>query len=70
MSAQQRRNILTQASLEDDIWEEVTKVMDMYELGETKDQRLTTKQLTSKCQWRPYYISPLITLPRDIQVIL
>ena len=68
MSNNQKRNILTQAAMTEEVWAAATKVMDLYEVGDTLNQVMTSKQLMSKPEWKAYYLAPLKNLPVEFQV--
>ena len=61
------RSILHQATLAKPVWNLAVKVMDMFEMGSLKDQKLNVKQLVSKPEFKQQDLAPLHALPIDEQ---
>ena len=61
-------NIFNQASFSKAVWELTTKIMDMFEEGELKNQCLSTKSLVTKPEFKQQYLSPIQCLPDDFKI--
>lgn len=68
MSRSQKDNIFAQAALASDAWQLSTTVMDMYESGKVKGQKLSKKQLASHPEFKQQYLQPIQSLPSSFQV--
>ena len=62
-SRSQRDNVFAQASLSKAVWALAVKIMDAFEAGELKDQRLSKKQLTAKPEFKQQNLQPVQSLP-------
>ena len=62
-----RDSILHQATLAKPVWDLAVKVMDMFEMGSLKDQKLNVKQLVSKPEFKQQHLAPLRALSIDDQ---
>ena len=67
-SRSQRDNVFAQASLSKAVWGLAVKIMDAFEAGELKDQRLSKKQLTAKPEFKQQNLQPVQSLPPAFQV--
>ena len=68
MSRTQRENIFSQASFEINVWQIAIKVMNAYEKGDLKDQKLNKKQLLSTPEFKQHLLQPIHNLPNSFQV--
>lgn len=68
MSRSQKDNIFAQASFTKLAWEAATKVMDKFEDGGLKDQKLQKKHLMSKPELMQQHFQPIQALPSTFQV--
>ena len=59
---------MMQAAMKSEVWAIATKVMDLFETGDTLNQVISSKQLKSKPEWKAYYLAPLKNLPVEFQV--
>ena len=64
----QRENIFTQAAFGKDVREMAMKVMDIYEDGELKDQKLNRKHLLAVPEFKQHLLQPLHHLPAAFQL--
>jgi len=69
-SQSQRDNIFAQASLSKAVWALAVQIMDAFEAGELKDQKLSMKQLMSKPEFKQQNLQPVQSLPPAFQVSL
>lgn len=67
MSRTQRENIFTQATFSQKVWKVAVAVMDLYEQGQLKDQRLNRKQLVSTPEFRQHLLLPIHHLKPEFQ---
>ena len=67
MSRTQRENIFTQAAFSQKVWKVAVSVMDMYEQGQIKDQRLNRKQLIATPEFRQHLMQPIHHLDPEFQ---
>ena len=67
MSRTQRENIFAQSTFSNTIWSKVTKVMDLFEDGSLKDQKLIKKHLISAPEVKQHHLQPLCRLPESVQ---
>lgn len=67
-SRSQRDNVFAQASLSKAVWALTVKIMDAFEAGELKDQRLSKKQLMAKPEFKQQNLQPVQSLPPAFQV--
>lgn len=68
MSRTQRENIFTQSTFQQKVWQTSLNVMDLYEKGQIKDQKLTSKQLTATPEFRQHLLQPIHNLNPDFQL--
>jgi len=69
-SRSQSDNIFAQASLSKAVWALAVQIMDAFEAGELKDQKLSMKQLMSKPEFKQQNLQPVQSLPPAFQVSL
>jgi len=69
-SRSQHDNIFAQASLSKAVWALAVQIMDAFEAGELKDQKLSMKQLMSKPEFKQQNLQPVQSLPPAFQVSL
>lgn len=67
MSRTQRENIYAQATFSQKVWKVAASVMDMYEQGQVKDQRLNRKQLVATPEFRQHLMQPIHHLNPEFQ---
>ena len=67
MSRTQRENIFSQASFERGVWDLAMKIMDLYEKGELRGQKLNRKQMLSTPEFKQHILQPLHNLPTQFQ---
>ena len=67
MSRSQKDNIYNQAIFSKEVWEEAISVMDMYETGMLKDQKMSRKAI-AKPVFKQHLLAPLHNLPATFQV--
>ena len=67
MSRTQKENIFAQSTFTSSIWGKVTQVMDNFENGGLKDQKLNKKHLISMPEVKQHHLQPLCRLPKEIQ---
>ena len=68
MSDTQKNNTFAQAIFTNSVWQKAGKVMDLYERGELKGQRLSRKGLISKPEFKQQYFAPIQSLPQSFQL--
>ena len=69
-SRSQCDNIFAQASLSKAVWALAVQIMDAFEAGELKDQKLSVKQFMSKPEFKQQNLQPVQSLPPAFQVSL
>ena len=67
MSRTQKENIFAQSLFSNTIWAKVTKVIDFFEAGVLKDQKLNKKHAISAPELKQHHLQPLCRLPSKIQ---
>ena len=67
MSRTQRDNIFTQAAFHKDVWELAVGVMNKYELGQLKMQKLNRKHLLAAPEFKQHHFQPLHHLDYEFQ---
>ena len=67
MSRTQRDNIFTQAAFEKNVWEVTVSVMNKFELGQLKGQKLNRKHLISTPEFKQHLLQPLHHLEPQFQ---
>jgi hypothetical protein len=70
MSRTQKENIFAQSTFTKVVWEKSSSVMNMFEKGELKDQKLNKKHLTAAPELKQHHLQPLCRLPENIQTEL
>ena len=69
MSETQKNNTFAQAVFTKPVWQKAGKVMDLYERGELKGQRLSRKGLISKPEFKQQYFAAIQSLPQSFQLL-
>ena len=67
MSRTQRENIFIQASFHKKVWELAFEVMDHFEMGQLKDQKLNRKHLMATPEFKQHLLQPLHHLDIEFQ---
>jgi len=68
MSRSNRDNVYCQASFSKEAWLLAVKIMDLFEEGEIKGQKLSTRQLTCKPEFKQQYLQPVQCLPDSFKL--
>ena len=68
MSRSNRDNVYCQASFSKAAWTLTVKIMDLFEQGKIKDQKLSIRQLTSKPDFKQQYLQPVQCLPDSFKL--
>ena len=68
MSRSNRDNVYCQASFSKEAWTLTVKIMDLFEQGKIKDQKLSIRQLTSKPDFKQQYLQPVQCLPDSFKL--
>ena len=61
-------NIFNQACFTKEVWVLCIKIMDLFEEGQLKDQKLSTKSLVTKPEFKQHHFSSIQCLPSDFQI--
>ena len=67
MSRTQKENVFIQAAFEKRVWEVAVDVMNQYEQGQLKDQKLNRKHLLATPEFKQHLFQPLHHLAPDFQ---